>query len=67
MSPKEKYGDEFFYEAHVLKKADGSEHPIHDIGVCIVPRDDEASSLACDGERGWAVESRASTLLHSIF
>ena len=46
MSPKEKYGDEFFYDAHVLKKADGSEHPFHDIGVCIVPRDDEASTLA---------------------
>lgn len=46
MSPKEKYGDEFFYDAHVLKMADRSEHPFHDIGVCIVPRDDEASTLA---------------------
>jgi len=46
MSPKEKYGTEFFQEAHVLKKADGSEHPFHDIGVCITPRDDEASTLA---------------------
>lgn len=46
MSPKEKYGDEFFYEARVFKKADGSEHPYHEIGVCIVPRDDEVSTLA---------------------
>lgn len=30
MSPKEKYGDEFFCGAHVLKKADRSEHPFHD-------------------------------------
>jgi len=46
MSPKEKYGEEFFYESHVLKKADGSEHPFHDIGVCILPRSDEAGTLA---------------------
>lgn len=51
MSPSEIFGTEFFCAAHTLRKADGSVHPFHDVGVCIKPRGDEASTLAY----GWDI------------
>jgi hypothetical protein len=46
MKLSKKYGSEFFYAMRTLSKADGSAHPFHDVGVCIKPKTDAASTLA---------------------
>jgi hypothetical protein len=45
MSPSEKYGAEFLYAAHTLRKSDGIVHPFRDVAVCIKPRGDEVSTF----------------------
>ncbi|HEY1111794.1 MAG TPA: hypothetical protein VGE76_24275 [Opitutaceae bacterium] len=51
MTPYERYGDEFFCQPFTMRKADGTENRCYDIGVCIRPLSDEASTLAY----GWEV------------
>jgi len=51
MTPKEKYGAEFFCEPFTFRKADGSAFQCHDIGVCITPKLDAATTL----EYAWGV------------
>jgi hypothetical protein len=51
MTPREKHGDEFFCQPFTFKKADGGEFSCFDIGVCITPRQDAASTL----EYAWGV------------
>jgi hypothetical protein len=45
MTPREKYGAEFFCQPFKFRKADGSELQCHDIGVCITPKQDAQSTL----------------------
>ena len=45
MNPSEKYGAEFYCKPLTFRKADGSEFHFHDIGVCITPKRDAASTL----------------------
>jgi len=45
MNPLDKYGAEFFCQPFTSKKADGSEFHCYDIGVCITPKHDAASTL----------------------
>ena len=51
MTPREKYGAEFFYQPFMFRMADGIGFQCHDIGVCIAPRHDAQSTL----EYAWAV------------
>jgi hypothetical protein len=51
MTPRERYGAEFFYQPFTVRKADGSEFQCHDIGVCITPKHDAESTL----EYAWEV------------
>jgi hypothetical protein len=51
MYAREKYGEEFSYQLLSFKKADGSELPFHEIGVCSKPKLDEAATLTY----AWAV------------
>jgi hypothetical protein len=51
MTPREKYGAEFFCQSFTFRKADGSQSRCHDIGVCISPKQDAQSTL----EYAWAV------------
>jgi len=51
MKPREKYGAEFFCQPFAFKKPDGSNLQCHDIGVCIAPRRDAATTL----EYAWGV------------
>src|ERR1051325_1200818 len=51
MTPREKHGAEFHCRPLILKNADGSELQCHDIGVCITPKHDAATTL----EYAWGV------------
>lgn len=51
MSPSEKYGEEFFCQPFTVRKADGTTNHCYDVGVCIRPQEDEASTLYF----GWEV------------
>lgn len=51
MTPREKYGAEFFYRPFTFRKVDGREFQCHDIVVCITPKQDPATTL----EYAWEV------------
>lgn len=51
MTPREKYGAEFYYKPMISKRADGREFHWHEVSVCISQAKDKESTLMF----GWAV------------
>jgi hypothetical protein len=51
MTPREKYGTQFFYQSITTRQADGREFHCHDIYVCITPKHDAPTTL----EYAWRV------------